>query len=340
MSSLVNILLTLGLLSVGVVCLVLVVRARWRRRIWGWGKFYRPPAAGYWGWWLGYLLLGLAAGMGGGIGITQWLGWPGALLYAWLVMALGWGGWRWWRQHVPQPQWQPLDWALAALGPLSRLRKWHWRELYGRTPQRRHRRRARRFLRREWDVRKPEQWIKTAEWLLDTGHRMAFQAEIDQILAMDEVELAVYMTAIDRGEVESLHEETATEQLARIHWIRQEGERLQEVSFLAWDLLRLMDLCRWGLLAHYIEQETAVRYLLLASQALQQRFHNWAELYQHYGQGLRYWSEPSYEAQKAALEKAIAHFQKKRRSPWRQLPWLLPLVPAEIEMRQRNAPTS
>lgn len=340
MSPLANILLTLGLLSLGVVCLVLVVRGRLRRRIWGWGKSHRPPTTAYWGWLLGYLLSGLTAGIGGGVGITQWLGWPGALLYTLVVMALVWGGWRWWRKHGPKPQWQPVDWALAALAPLARLRKWHWRELYGRTPQRRHRRRARRFLRREWDIRKPEQWAETAEWLLETGHRMAFQAEIDHILGMDEAALAVHLTAIDRGEIESPHEETATEQLARIHWIRQEGDRLKEVSFLAWDLLRLMDLCRWGLLAGHIEEETARRYLLLASQALQQRFRNWSELYQHYQWGLRYWSQPSHDAQRERLEKAIAYFQKRRRSPWRQLPWLLPLVPAEEKTRQRDATAS
>jgi hypothetical protein len=340
MSPLTHTLLTLGLLSIGVVCLIMTLRGRLRRRIWGWGTFYRPPSAGYWAWLLGYLLLGLMAILGGGIGLTQWLGWPGSLLYGVVVLALVWLGWKWWRRVGPKPQGQALDWALAALGPLARLRKWHWRELYGRSPSRRRRRQARRYLRREWDLRKPEQWHETVEWLLETGHRMAFQAEIDRILAMDEATLAAHLTAIDRGEAETELEESATEQLARIHWIRQEGDRLKEISFLAWDLLRLMDLCRWGLLAGWIDEPTAIRYLLLASQALQQRFRNWGEMYQHYQQGLRYWSQPSYDAQRTALNQAILHFQKKRRSPWRQLPWSLPLVPTQTETRQGDMPAS
>jgi hypothetical protein len=280
---------------------------------------------------LGYLSLGGLCLFGAGWGLNRGLGWGAALAYGLLLGGLLWLTRKQWRPRRKATSWQAIDWGLAAAAPLGRLRKWPWRLLSGRKPTRKRRRQARRYLRQEWDLRRTEQWLETAEWLVETGHRMAFQAEIDRVMAMDEATLAAHLVAIDRGEVEPLQDETPTEQLARIHWVRQAGPSLPAHSYLAWDLLRLIDLCRWGVLARLIDEETAVRYLLTAGQALQQRYRSWGEMYRQYLHGWRYWSQPAYEAGQAALTDQINWCQQHRRSPWRQIPWELPLQPAPAE---------
>lgn len=312
--------------------LLLLGAGLWALGGWSWRQRQAiapgKPAASttrYWAWLIGYALASLTAWALGARGMYQGLGWGGlsgylALPITWLVLSR-----RWWQRKPLPADWQPMDWAMAAVAPLALVRKWQWRMPTGQPLNRRRRRRARRYLRREWDIRQAEDWTETAQWLLETGQRMAFHAEIDHILTMDETTLAMHLTAIDRGEVEPLHGETKTEQLARIHWIRQEGRSLLDHSYLAWDLLRLIDLCRWGLRAGLLEVSIAERYATASAQALQQRYRTWQELYQQYWHGWRYWSAPDFEAGQAALHQQLDWCRTHRRSPWRRLPWDLPL---------------
>ena len=216
----------------------------------------------------------------------------------------------------------PLAWPLAAGAALARYHGWQQPlTLWGDKPTGWRRRQARRYLRRHWDIEQASQWEETAEWLLEEGQRLAFHREIADWLEKEEGEQAAHLTGVDAGEVQSEDEATRAEQHARLAWVQQAGPALLEQSFMGWDLLRLIDLSRWALRAGYTDVFTARSYLLAAAQVLQQRAKGFAELYQQYLAGWRYWSTPDYEQRGPKLERAVRYWAKKRRGPWQRIPW-------------------
>lgn len=247
------------------------------------------------------------------------------------TLAVGLSTWLWvviYQKRKPSPTLRLLDWPLAAGAMLAIQHGWKApMDLYGGPVSARQAKRARRYLKRKWDITDGESWQETADWLLEEGQRLAFQNEIARLVQMDDAQRVVYLTHVDAGEVSSEDEADKMELHARIAWIEQEGPELLHRSFMGWDMLRLIDLSRWALRAGWIEEETTEGYLMAAAQALQQRCHGWEEAQRQYLAGFRFWSDPTYQAQKEAYEKIIQRLLKHRKSPWRRVPWELQLTP-------------
>jgi len=270
--------------------------------------------------WLGLLIGTLSAfltimgswNLYGVVGLSLVLVWASLILFGsfWLY--------RLWK---PAPQYDFLDWPLAAVSLLSLEKKWATTSLSPLAFTSRNQQKARKYLLHEWEISGTEEWQEVCEWLVETGQRKQFHREIDKVLSWDEGELAAYLTEIDEGKAETEDGATAHELHARIHWVVDEGFQLLEQSFLAWDLLRMIDLCRWAYLAAWADEEAVTAYLFLAGQALQKRYRHWEELNDAYLNGLRYWSYDAYKQGKKRREKHLSFLRTHKSSPWKRIPW-------------------
>ncbi|MEM9986540.1 MAG: DUF1266 domain-containing protein, partial [Bacteroidota bacterium] len=192
-----------------------------------------------------------------------------------------------WR--VPLPLYL-RDWPLAATWPLALQHRWPQPELLaGDEAGPKLIRRAKIYLKKEWDILDHEDWQDTLNWLLEEGHRVSFHREIGDFLELSAGEQAAYVEKIQRGEGATEDGAERAEHLARLEWASQAGAQLQKQSFMGWDLLRFMELCRWGIRVGWVSGDEVLPHMLAAGQLLQQRCASWEEAYQQYLAGMRYW---------------------------------------------------
>ena len=104
---------------------------------------------------------------------------------------------------------------------------------------------------------------------------------------------------------------TGEELLSTLQWLRDEGHRydFQEQqgaggntnAFLAWDLVRLAQLTRWGVRAGLLEVESAWRWLEQAGVLAGQAYSSWGDYLDDYAAGFRMWSESEEDAHQVSL---------------------------------------
>ena len=235
-----------------------------------------------------------------------------------------------------QSQWKvatPLyliDWPLAATWPLALQKRWPKPELLaGDEISPKSTRKAKSYLKKEWDILNHEDWQETLDWLFEEGHRVSFHREISDFLELSATEQATFKEKIRRGEVETEDGAEPAEHLARLEWVAQEGAWLQEQSFMGWDLLRYIELCRWGVRIGWVSEDEILPHMLAAGQLLQQRCQSWEDAYQQYLAGMRYWSGDSRETDRNTLQKHIQKLSAQKKGPWQRVPWPLLLKESE-----------
>ncbi len=103
---------------------------------------------------------------------------------------------------------------------------------------------------------------------------------------------------------------TRDELISTLEWLRNEGHRyaFQEQQgsqnkhdFLAWDLVRLAQLTRWGVRAGLLDVETAWRWLDQAGELAGQAYGSWGDYLDDYAAGFRAWSDSPEDADHVSL---------------------------------------
>ncbi|MGO3090501.1 MAG: DUF1266 domain-containing protein, partial [Galactobacter sp.] len=105
--------------------------------------------------------------------------------------------------------------------------------------------------------------------LLQNGHRERFDAERNHwatLSAKDARELYQELK-----EAASRYSDAA-EEFLRFQWVRKNTESCKSIDFLAWDMVRVIMLCRAGQAAGYLRPEEALDTAFIAAHALQERY--------------------------------------------------------------------
>jgi Protein of unknown function (DUF1266) len=116
------------------------------------------------------------------------------------------------------------------------------------------------------------------------------------------------------------HEE-ATEQLQSL---KNGGHRVQfrqvlDHDVLAWDLVRLINVARWGYAARYLQEDEAWSYILDAAAQLHGAYGSWEELAQDYVLGHDVWAgEPDEQFNRVTAELLDTDNPG---SPWNRVAW-------------------
>jgi len=94
-------------------------------------------------------------------------------------------------------------------------------------------------------------------------------------------------------------------------------------NFIVWDLARLINLCRNGFDAGFINEEDALNIIVDSAKRLQKEYKSWRELSIAYQFGRYIWGgNDQYEWLKEGMETLLTHED----SPWVNLDWNMPLV--------------
>ena len=176
-----------------------------------------------------------------------------------------------------------------------------------------------------WGISTPSQLRDQLLSLLRTGHRERFNRERRSWTALrgaEEHRVRASLAQAARGNAD------AAEDFLRFGRVRKNARDLMSIDFLAWDLVRVIMLCRAGLAAGIIGRDEAADTALIASHGLQERFASWQDMGSHYFRGRWYW------ASEAGIEEALSlqhdeHAQHRLAtdpsSPWQVMPWQTPL---------------
>lgn len=177
------------------------------------------------------------------------------------------------------------------------------------------------MLANAWGVRNASQLRDQLLSLLQHGHRERFDTERlnwSNLKGADERRIrgAMYKAAQEDPD--------AAEDFRRYRWVRQNTNNCMETNFLAWDLLRVIMLCRAGLAAGYLTEDEALDTAWIASRGLQETYASWQEMAHHFFEARWYWaSEDSLDG--ALGRQHNDHAQQvlatAAKSPWAMIPW-------------------
>jgi Protein of unknown function (DUF1266) len=115
------------------------------------------------------------------------------------------------------------------------------------------------------------------------------------------------------------------EVMNKLDVVRAHYLELGTKSILAWDLIRYISLCRWGVLAGYMFEADAWRQVMPAAQQLQQAFDSWQDLQKNYLIGREFWSLEQTRKSGARFQAAYDKLSTDPSSPWNTIPWNTPL---------------
>lgn len=190
-----------------------------------------------------------------------------------------------------------------------------------------------------WSVNNREDLLRTLEWLRTEGHRSGF-ADLHGKFVATPLELIPGLV------INGLPPETSTHQLGgktlvgrpanEKEWSQRavalavrERRPVQRPSGMtplitAWDLGRYMNMCIWGVRAHFLTEEEAWNYLLPMARLIQKSYNSWSQFADDYVLGRTYWSAAYMQEDRSRINAAL----KTLLSPegvWTNMPWSAPL---------------
>ncbi len=219
----------------------------------------------------------------------------------------------------------PKAWAITAAALPGYLRGLDATTLAGRKVTDANQRRAQKWLKAVWEVDDAAELEEVQEWLIETGHRIEFFDEIQRFQAFTPELREAYLARLESGEEPVESDQEREEIKARINLVEQKGQSLTDTGFLAWDYIRYIDNYRAGYLAGYVEEEDAWDAILSVSQILQSRYDSWEECAEAFLMAREYWSSVEVEKDGELWQKAYSRLRDHPQSPWRKLPWEMPL---------------
>lgn len=150
-----------------------------------------------------------------------------------------------------------------------------------------------------WGVHSRENLLEKLRWLFEEGHNGDCQVVL-KTFSRDSVSDPV------------LHS-----------FITDRFQALEKDGLVAWDMMRLVNVARWGYNSKYLSSEEAWGWIHQASVKLRSSFDSWSEAGDNFLLGYQYWDQgnPVSEDWVAAKKKLVAS----KKSPWRKNQWNIDL---------------
>ncbi len=162
-----------------------------------------------------------------------------------------------------------------------------------------------------WGVHDRAGMIDKIQWLLNEGHRMVFRQNFADIAPLSEAGFAAAMNQVPEADRPTLH------------FIWQNRANFRQGDILAWDMGRLINMCRFGYTAGYMTEPEAWNTMHVGARQMQQAYANWGELAENYALGWRYWRNG--QALEPKHIQAINWLRTDPTSPFLRVAWHTPL---------------
>jgi len=172
------------------------------------------------------------------------------------------------------------------------------------------RRKTRRRLVDGWEIEDRIKLLETLVWLAESGHRTDYA---------EAVELTLEEKSANSGFDEN---DSAVHEPLDVFILKSHRE-MQRLGFLAWDLVRLIDLARRGFRVGYLEEPETWVWINHAALRLQEEFKCWEDMGRSWVLGFSFWTrdqgyDDEWEIKAAKACDRLAHGHK---SPWRGVDW-------------------
>jgi hypothetical protein len=169
-----------------------------------------------------------------------------------------------------------------------------------------------------WSIDNRESLLENLEWLQNEGHSAKFETFKEIITTIKTVPgptvvRAEYEEAIKNNE----------EFKDKIAVVARYNEFLGDKSLYGWDAARYICLCRWGFICGYLTEDEAWEKIMSATRFIQKTFDSWEDLGTNYLIGREFWSPKNED--RYIFEDTYMRLLEMPGSPWKQLPWDLPL---------------
>ena len=178
------------------------------------------------------------------------------------------------------------------------------------------------MLAHTWDIHSRTDLLAQIFWLIAPGNRGEFGAErarwVDASLAK-----ADYQELRETGTAT----QDATEMLWRRERMRNNDRGIQNVDFLAWDMVRAAMLTRCGAALNWLQEAEAWDTLALLDQALRTRYQNWSHVWESFRLGRWYWYSEAGEDEHFNDLHDLNRSQilLSPEGPWGLIPWDIPV---------------
>ena len=180
-------------------------------------------------------------------------------------------------------------------------------------------------LKEWWGIENREGLLDDLEWLENEGHRIKFE-EMGVTIAL----MVEEGPTVTRAEYEKLVKENKKFR-GKVAVVTKYYEVLGEKSLYGWDITRYICLCRWGFISGYITEAEAWERIMPAAGFLQQIFDSWKDLGKNYLIGRKFWSPEKKDHY--LYEDAYMRLLDMPDSPWKELPWDLPLGDEDNDLK-------
>jgi hypothetical protein len=224
-----------------------------------------------------------------------------------------------------QLQAQPGHWPLAATATYA-IRNGQCWDRFPYEERLGERGEFKRLFRQYWGVVDRRSMLRCLHWLLTGGHRATFDTMIGYYAKLTDTEANHLLLDIARDP--HLDDSERTERSWQLRAVRANADRIRAVDFLAWDLLRYIELCRMATTAGLLQRHEAEDCALIAARELQRAFASWQDCADHFLRARRFWIASDDEASMAdhaSFVDAVATLGNSVDSPWRKVSWSMEL---------------
>lgn len=174
---------------------------------------------------------------------------------------------------------------------------------------------VRRLLEDSWDISSRDELLQTLQWIDQGGHRQLFS------------QLGARTANLSSDELRAAAGQLNPEDANRLVVAHRYYAKYAAQSLTAWDYVRYISLCRWGVAAGYINEEQAWPHVMHAAQILQQTFTSWREVGENYLIGREFWSLSQTKTDDQEMRTIYEKLLNDPTSPWNHIPWSLRLEP-------------
>ena len=189
---------------------------------------------------------------------------------------------------------------------------------------------TRNMLASGWDIHSRIDLLAQIFWLITLGDRDKFGVERAQWADAS-------LAEAERQELQELKEagiavQDITEKLWRLERMRNNDRGIQNVDFLAWDMLRAAMLTRCGAALNWLPEAEAWDTLALLDQALRMHYQNWGQVWESFRLGRWCWySEDGEDAHYNDLHD-LHRLQVllAPEGPWGLVPWDIPVPQSSL----------
>lgn len=183
---------------------------------------------------------------------------------------------------------------------------------------------TRQLLTEWWGIDTREDALEMLRFLGQEGHRAPYQKVVAILGSRPEAMQRTLLAQIAAEHAQPVLIETYEAMLGAQRVLVEDGVLAADAalpSILAWDLGRLINICRWCYDVELLRQHECWKYMLPAANALQREYNSWGELSTAYLMGLLVW-----KGGERAADYELCKYNRKllltdARSPWRQLAW-------------------